>query len=266
VSAPTPPGVIWIDGDLADGRGIEALLNGADAVVHCAGAVRGARLQDFDVNVNGTRRIAEAAARYGVGRLLLLSSVAAREPELSMYAASKRAGEEALRTVELDWTIFRPPAVYGPGDVELAPLFGLMLRGVAVTPAHRGRFSLLYVADLVDAILAWLDAAGAGGCCLELDDGVPRGYDWAQIVAIAATVRGGGLLRVPIPRWLLAPPAILNQWLGLWLHRAPMLTPGKVRELFHADWVCHSDAVARVLQWRPQVQFADGLRRTFARP
>jgi nucleoside-diphosphate-sugar epimerase len=262
-AAPAAPGLTWVDGDLASGRGVETLVAGANVVVHCAGAVRGARPEDFAINIAGTRCVARAASRHRVDRLLVLSSLAAREPQLSMYAASKRAGEDVLRDLDISWTIFRPPAVYGPGDRELAPLFGLMLHGIAVTPAHPGRFSLLYVADLATAIVAWLDAPGVAGRCLELDDGAARGYDWAQIVAIAAAVRGGRVLRMPIPRWLLAVPAQLNQWLGRRLGRAPMLTPGKLRELYHIDWVCRSDAVGSALNWRPQVQFADGLRLTF---
>jgi nucleoside-diphosphate-sugar epimerase len=261
----TPAALTWIDGDLASGRGIDELLAGADAVVHCAGAVRGARPEDFDINVSGTRRVAEAARAHRVDRLLVLSSLAARQPELSMYAASKRAGEEVLEGLDVCWTVFRPPAVYGPGDVELAPLFGLMLRGIAVTPAHRGRFSLLFVADLVDAIVAWLDAPAIAGKCLELDDGTPDGYDWQRIIAVAAAIRGKRVLHLAVPRAWLALPAHANQWLGRHLHYAPMLTPGKLNELYHTDWVCRTDAVETLLNWRPSVPFADGLALTFGR-
>ncbi len=261
--------ITWIHGDLTDGRGVDELLQRATAVLHCAGAVRGARQSDFDtVNVDGTRRIAEAAAAAGVARLLLLSSLAAREPQLSMYASSKRRGEDALRSVNMPWTVFRPPAVYGPGDEELAPLFGLMLRGLAVVPGHSGRTSLLYVTDLVRAVSAWLRAPAQrdGGECFELDDGTPGGYDWTDMIRIARTVRGARIRRVDIPQPLLGAIAAANLGLGRLLHRAPMVTPGKVRELFHRDWVCRTQPIRAALSWQPEVQFAAGLRLTFQAP
>jgi len=260
------PRVTWVTGALADGHGLDQLLTGADVVMHCAGAVCGACAADFDaINVDGARYLVEAAVKANVERLLMPSSLAAREPGLSMYASSKRRGEETLVGADLCWTIFRPPAVYGPGDKELTPLFTLMRRGVAVTPGHSGRFSLLYVADLVTAMIAWLEASEVRGRCFEIDDGTPGGYDWSALIAAAEALRGGGRVwHWPIPRDLLASVAAVNQWQARALHRLPMLTPGKVRELFHPDWVCRTGDAPRVLNWKPAVRFADGLRLMFA--
>jgi nucleoside-diphosphate-sugar epimerase len=256
--------VTWVSGNLTTGQGIAELVRGCNAVVHCAGAVRGARAEDFDsVNVVGARRVAEAAAHARVERALLLSSLAAREPGLSLYASSKRRGEAAWETSQVPWTVFRPPAVYGPGDKELAPLFRLMLHGVAVVPGHTGRTSLLYVTDLVRAIVAWLDAPIVEAQSFELDDGTPGGYDWSEMIRIATEMRGATVRRVNVPRAVLAGVGLANLWLGRALHRAPMLTPGKVRELFHPDWVCRTEAIRRALGWQPEVGFAEGLRLTF---
>ena len=258
--------VVWIKGDLAAGRGIDQLVDGADAVVHCAGAVRGASTADFDaINVAGAACLARAAAAAGVGRLLSISSLAAREPSLSLYASSKQRGEDALKSSGVPWTIFRPPAVYGPGDKELAPLFALMLRGVAVVPGHSGRTSLLFVTDLVRAVIAWFSAPAVAGHCFELDDGTPGGYDWSELIDIAQQMRGAHVYRVDVPRRLLAGVGAANLWLGRLLQRAPMLTPGKVRELFHEDWVCTTSDIRSALLWQPEVRFAEGLRRTFAK-
>jgi nucleoside-diphosphate-sugar epimerase len=258
--------IVWISGDLAEGRGIDQLVEGADAVVHCAGAVRGTSKADFDaINVAGTARLARAAAVAGVGRLLSISSLAARESSLSLYASSKRRGEDALESGGVPWTIFRPPAVYGPGDKELTPLFALMLGGFAVVPAHPGRTSLLFVTDLVRAVVAWFGAPAVAGRCFELDDGTSGGYDWSELIGIAQQVRGARVYRVNVPQRLLAGVGAANMWMGRLLQRAPMLTPGKVRELFHEDWVCTMSDIRTALSWQPEVRFAEGLRRTFAK-
>ena len=254
----------WIVGDLASGNGVEKLVAGATEVLHCAGAVRGARPADFDVvNVVGTRRLAAAAAAAGVERLLSLSSLAAREPQLSMYASSKRRGEDEIEHAGVPWTIFRPPAVYGPGDKELAPLLRMMLHGIAVVPGHPGRTSLIYVTDLVAAIAAWLDAPVVAGRRFELDDGMPGGYDWSDLIRIATELRGARIHRLNVPRRVLAGVGAANLWFGRALHLTPMLTSGKARELFHEDWVCNSRDIQQALGWRPDVKFAEGLRLTF---
>ena len=258
------PGITWIAGDIVEGRGVDELVDGCDAVLHCAGAVRGARQRDFDVvNVAGTECVVRAAERSGATRLLALSSLAAREPALSMYSSSKRRGEAVLQNASVPWTVFRPPAVYGPGDKELLPLFRLMMQGIAVVPGHAGRTSLIYVTDLVRAMVAWLGAPISSGRCFELDDGTPNGYDWSDMIAIATELRGAPIRRVNVPHAVLASIGLANLWMGRALHRAPMLTSGKVRELFHRDWVCRAQDIRNVLSWQPEVGFAEGLRLSF---
>jgi nucleoside-diphosphate-sugar epimerase len=129
--------------------------------MHCAGKVRGVTQQQFNrINVEGTARLATVAAEQThPPRFLALSSLAAREPQLSAYANIKKLGEEALASHagNMLWTAFRPPAIYGPGDREMLPLFKAMAKGMApmITPANT-RFSLLYVQDLVAAMHRWL--------------------------------------------------------------------------------------------------------------
>ncbi len=90
--------VKWIEGDLENSESLRRLVHGADAVVHCAGAVRGATRAQFNrVNVDGLARLVKlAVAQHPTPPFLLISSLAAREPQLSHYAASKREGEEVL--------------------------------------------------------------------------------------------------------------------------------------------------------------------------
>ena len=96
-----------------------------NAVVHCAGVVRGATRGDFEsVNVSGVAALATISSeQQPPPRFLSLSSLAAREPSLSYYAASKREGERALAQTagDMQWAVLRPPAVYGKGDKELLP-------------------------------------------------------------------------------------------------------------------------------------------------
>lgn len=264
------PGVEWVQGDLQDSHAVEALVSGTHAVVHCAGTVRGARRSDFDnVNAEGAGRIAAAAAGLAPApRFLLMSSLAARMPELSHYAASKLRGENAVKAAakDLRWTILRPPAVFGPGDRELAPLFRCIARGFAPVPAHaKGRFSLIHVDDLASAVLGWLAADTGYGRVFELDDGRPGGYDWDTVLILAGRALGRvrPVRQVSIPVPLLRVAAWANLGAASVLGYAPMLTPGKVREITHPDWVCDSHDFADATGWRPVIGLESGLARMY---
>jgi nucleoside-diphosphate-sugar epimerase len=242
------------------------LVEGTDTVIHCAGAVRGANHATFRrINVEGSARLLAAAQRKGCARLLLMSSLAARHPELSWYATSKRQAEQRLASsAQPAVTVFRPTAVYGPGDRELQPLFEMLMRGwLPMTGPREARLSFLHVDDLVAAVMAWLrhspaDTPADGGP-FELHDGYPGGYTWSRIATLGAAVRGAPVRRLPIPAGLLHGLALVNLMLARGLHRSPMLTPGKARELRHHDWTCHNDAFTRATGWAPQITLEQAL-------
>jgi nucleoside-diphosphate-sugar epimerase len=198
-------------------------------------------------------------------RFVSLSSLAAREPQLSPYAASKKAGEEALASTasQMPWLALRPPAVYGPGDREMLPLLRWLMRGLApVLGAPDARFSLLYVDDLVAAIETCLATKECPRGIFELHDGHPGGYSWDDIVSLAAALRRKRVVAVRFPRALLRTLTHLGVAWARLSHRPPMLTPGKLRELTFPDWVCDNRAFSEASGWRPRVQFQEGLRRT----
>jgi nucleoside-diphosphate-sugar epimerase len=236
--------------------------------VHCAGAVRGTTLDQFNkVNATGVANMLQAAVEQNVQRFLLISSLAAREPSLSAYAESKKLGEDVLRTYHgrLSWDILRPPAVYGPGDREMLSLLQMIKRGVVpIIGNKQARFSLLYVDDLVEAASCLLRTPQRGnGRCFELHDGHPDGYTWQDIATIAAHLNGKKPRCFSIPRSLMQIFGSANYSLARLVGYQPMLTPGKVREIFHPDWVCDNTAVSRAIDWQPQVQFHEGMKRLF---
>jgi len=256
-------------GGLEDDDSLHALLSEADAVIHAAGLIK-ARSRDefFAVNAAGARRVAEAAARQPAPvRFVLLSSLAAREPQLSDYAASKRAGETALTQSAgaLSWTIVRPPVVYGPGDRETLAFFRAAERGFVPIPAGvEGRISMIHAEDLVAAVIAVMGSRNTVGCTLEVDDGRAGGYSWHELVATAGKVLGGKPRLVRIPRPMLVGFGLLNQLVGAATAKVPMLTPGKVREVCHPDWACRDRTIVERTDWRPRHSLRDGFAETVA--
>jgi nucleoside-diphosphate-sugar epimerase len=244
-------------GDVADDDVLAALSRGADLVIHAAGLIKARGRRAFAaVNVDGTRRMAEAAQ----GPMLLVSSQAAREPGLSDYAASKRAGEDAARRVlGARLTIVRPPALYGPGDPETLPLF----KAAATSPvlplfAPAARIALMHVEDTARQIAALAERRPGG--CVTLCDERPEGYGWREIMETAAATFGR------TPRLARTPDLALKLAAGLALAAnltplAPMLTPGKAREILHRDWsVTPAEQLAGLPP--PRFDIAEGFRHT----
>ena len=257
----------WVRGQLDDPESLARLLNGSDTVIHCAGVVRGSEWQHFKkVNTDGVARMVQAARQmHPSPRFLLLSSLAAREPQLSHHAASKRQGEKALESEggELEWTILRPPAVYGPGDREIAPLFRLMCRGLAPQASPRAsKFAMLYVDDLADAVVALIEQKHWRQTAFELHDGRSGGYDWGEVAQTVSRVAARRVLRFKLSRQMIRTAAAVNLGAARVCGYAPMLTPGKVRELEHPDWTCDNTAFSEETGWQPRTDLAEGIKKT----
>ncbi len=254
-----PAGAVAIGGDLAADEALAELTAGTDVVIHAAGAVRGASRADFmRVNRDGTSRLLTHCRRAGAPDFIFLSSLAAREPALSAYAASKAAAEHLLVNGDYPgaWQIVRPPAVYGPGDRELLPLFALWRRGFGVRPGvPNGRLSLLHVMDLARLCVALTRTPPKSTLC-EPDDG-SGGYSWEELLAIAAEAFARRIRPLVVPRAAATVAAGFNlAWARLG-RRPPMLTPGKLNELWHNDWVVRRQPPADL--WQPSIGLAAGL-------
>ncbi len=265
------PSVEWVPGALEEPESLERLVHQTDAVVHCAGRVRARSAADFmQVNAEGAACLARALSQQArPPRLLLVSSLAAREPGLSAYAASKRRGEEMVAQIArtaprpVPWAVLRPPAVYGLGDRDVLPLMRWMGRGVGLTLGPPGaRFSLLYVDDLAAAVRHWLDAPSDTTGIFEVHDGQPGGYSWEELARRIGELRGRRVRRIRVPAAALSGLARVNALLAASKGRVPMLTAGKVRELRHSDWVCDNTRFTQATGWRPENTLEDGLRRT----
>ena len=174
-----------VAGRLGDPPALERLVEGAQAVVHAAGLIKAATRADFlRINAEGAAAVAGATAQSAPdARFILVSSLSAREPSLSAYAASKAAGEAAVRAVLAPerLTIVRPPAIYGPGDRETLALFqaAASLPMLPLLGGAQARIAVIHVADAAAQIAA-LASQPCDGRTWALADGRPEGYGWRE--------------------------------------------------------------------------------------
>ena len=247
-------------GDLADEPALRRLLHGADALVHAAGLIKTRRPDDFQtVNRDGTALLAALAPELP---FLLLSSLAAREPGLSPYAASKWAAEEVLARRGGPWLAVRAPAVYGPGDRETLAYFRSVARGFALQPKVPGaRLSLIHVVDLAEALALAVEHPPAPAV-YEIDDGHEGGHGYGDMAEAAAAALGRRARSVRISRGQLMLAAQTNQLRQALGGSAQILTPPKVNELFHPDWSVHDRRLAQSIGFAPRFDLAEGFRDT----
>lgn len=265
----TPPvyrPIAAIRGDLSDAVALRQLVQGADAVVHCAGAVKALNRADFfTANEAGTANLAAAIAAEGpAARIVHISSMAARVPQLSAYAASKAAGEAALLAAHPGATVLRPGPIYGPGDMELLRLFKAVRAPILPLPhGAEARVCMIHVRDAASAAAAALNAPSPAPGTFELVDAEAAGYPWAMVAGLAALSQQRAPPRIlRLPRWLLAATGHAS---GTWaqLRRRPtVLTRDKVDELLHPDWT--STEAHRPPSWHPAIDLTAGFAETVA--
>lgn len=162
---------------------------------------------------------------------------------------------------EITLGVFRPTAVYGPGDKELKPLFDWMLRGLLPRlGAPDTQLSFLHVTDFAQAVGQWLSAETVQTQTYELCDGVAGGYDWQRVRQLAAKARCGSVRMVDIPLPVLTGLADISTALSRLAGKEPMLTRSKIRELTHADWSASNNRISEDINWFPGISLEHALR------
>ncbi len=252
---PSAKGVEWITGALDDREALKQLIAGANAVVHLAGAVTADRAGFVAANIEGTRAVLAAAEDSKVGRFVHVSSLSAREPQLSNYGWSKREGERLVEASGLDWTIVRPTGVYGPGDTEMRDMFRMARLGLALLPPP-GRVSLIAVEDLAALLLALAERRDMP-TIFEVDDGAQMTH--AELAGAIGAAVGQRVLPMHLPRPLLSIAAAIDTRLR---GAKAKLTRDRVGYLCHPDWT--ADPARRPPRdlWTPAIPTAAGLAAT----
>lgn len=252
--------VEWVRGDLADTAALSELTRGVEATIHVAGVVNAPDLAGFEAgNVTGTLNVIETVVAKGIPRFVNVSSLSAREPKLSDYGASKARAEKLLKASPLDWTIVRPPAIYGPRDKEMLELFRAARWGVIPTP-REGRASMIHVEDLSRLLVALVRGGEeVSGRIFEPDDGKQQGwthYEMARAIGWAMGKRPKvlGLSRKAMERAAKVDRFFRGTKAKMTLDRAAYFS--------HPDWVVSPDAAVPASLWTPQIETRQGLKAT----
>lgn len=254
-------GVAWVAGDLSVAARLRELVCGAEAVIHVAGVVNAPDPAGFEAgNVTGTLNVIEAALAEGVQRFIHVSSLSAREPGLSVYGASKARGEKLIQASGLDWTIVRPPGIYGPRDTEYLEMFKLARLGVLPVPPREGRSSLIHVDDLARLLLALVPGGeDVSHRTFEPDDGKAGGWTHYELARAIGWAMGRRPKVLHLSRGALQRLARADRFVR---REKAKLTLDRVGYMSHPDWVVSHGARPPAELWTPQVSTRDGLKAT----
>lgn len=266
-------GIRLVEGGLEDEAARAALLSSAEVVYHVAGRVEAPSLAEFRrVNRDLTALLARDAAKAGVVRFLLVSSLAVTGPAprgrsldegsgpgpVTRYGRSKQEGEAAVRDSGVPLTVVRPPAVYGPGDRAFLTLFRLVAKGGVFPLLGDGRqeLSLVFAEDLARALVAAaLSPATLGGTYHAAHAEVVSQRQLGETLGRALS-RAVRFVRLPGPllRALLQAGRALPRAAG----RAPLPAPDKAHELLAPAWRASSEALRRDASWVAEVPVERG--------
>ncbi len=250
----------WISGDLTDRGAVHQLVRDSDAVIHVAGVINAPDAAGFEAgNVAGTLAMLAAATAGGARRFVHVSSLAAREPSLSLYGASKARAEELVQSSGLDWAIVRPPAVYGPRDRELLELFKMAKRGFVMLPP-KGRVSLIHVEDLARLLVTLTARGSPKRTIIEPDDGTPGGWSHKEFAKALGHAVGRGNVSLSAPRPLLRLAARIDRLIR---RDGAKLTPDRAAYFSHPDWVANPGNAPPDV-WHPGIETNQGLASTAA--
>jgi nucleoside-diphosphate-sugar epimerase len=275
-------GVRVVEGDLGDRGALESLVQGCDAVLHVAAVYRTAGHPDSyyrDVNVGGTERLLEAAARAGARLFVHTSTVGVHghvtsppADETSPFAPGDvyqetKAEAEALalrfhRERGLPVVVVRPAAIYGPGERRLLKLFKAIARGYyAIVGAGSAYYHPVYIDDLVAGFLLALARPDLAGEAFILAG--PRYVSQAELAALIARSTGGRVLPVRIPAAPLRWAGALCEALCVPLGVEPPLHRRRV-EFWTKSRAFSTEKARRLLGYAPRVDVEEGIARTAA--
>ncbi|HMD54060.1 MAG TPA: NAD(P)H-binding protein [Phycisphaerae bacterium] len=201
-------------GNILERPSLDSAVEGCSAVIHLVGIIRPTRTHGFiQVHAQGTANVAAAAQAAGVKRFIQMSALGTRADARSVYHQTKWQAEQTVRQTSMEWTIFRPSMIHGPGGEFSSMLFN-WARGKAppflfmpyfggglVGQKTLGKIQPIYVGDVAEFFVRAISNHQAINKTYEL--GGPQTMTWPEFLCAAAEAIGGRT-RSPmgIPIWL----------------------------------------------------------------
>jgi uncharacterized protein YbjT (DUF2867 family) len=199
-------------GDITDPNSLVRAMEGVDAVVNLVAIIKEKGDVTFEkMNYEGSVNAVNAARQAGVRRFLQMSALGAGNLPDFPYHYTKWRAENYVRDSGLDWTIFRPSIIFGPGEkAQFVTQLADVVRKAPVIPVvgdGRSRFQPVHLDDVSDAFIAALGDPATIGQTYEL--GGPEVLTYEEILDECAAALGKKKPKLHVPVGLMMPAAAM---------------------------------------------------------
>ncbi|MDR6941229.1 NAD-dependent epimerase/dehydratase family protein [Mucilaginibacter pocheonensis] len=250
----------------------------ADYIIHAAGVTSARSQAEYNyINATHTYNLASIAAKIGgnLKKFVLIGSLAAVGPlktltgiiteatppqPVTAYGRSKLLAEEQLRTVKnLNYTILRPTAVYGPRDTGIFIFFKQIVKGIEpyIGKAPQ-KLSFIYVEDVAKAAIKAL--YGGDYETFNLSDG--NFYGKYELGDIAKEVLNLKTLKFHLPVNFVKIIAVVSEKVSYLRNKAAVVNIEKIDELMAVNWSCDNEKAKLQLGFYPKYNLQSGLAET----
>jgi nucleoside-diphosphate-sugar epimerase len=267
-----------VQGDCCDFMTLKDAVRGNDYIFHLAGLTRTNKIEEFySVNSRGTENLIKAVFETNpkIKRFVYLSSLAAAGPSInssphvetgnpgpiSDYGKSKLGGEKYVLKFSstIPVSILRPSAVYGPRDRQFYLIFKMIKKKI-MPYWGKGRTSLIYVDDLIDALFLSIEKESAIGKIYHISDGIKYSND--DIIDGISSVLDTRVIKIKVPRAVLPVIGFFGERISRISGKNSLINSDKIKELKYSDWTCDIDLSRADLNFEPQVRLKEGIKWT----
>ncbi len=277
----TNKSINWIQGNVTDLDSLNRAVVDMDYVFHCGGITKAKDEKTYyQINAEGSRNICEAClhSNSSVKKIVHVGSLAAAGPSekdkpreesfpsnpLTHYGKSKFEGEKLTREYfdKLPITIIRPPAVYGPREKDILSIFRSIAKHLCLSVGFQEKyFSIVYVDDLVDAIILAGESSRSHGQTYYVDDG--NVYTWQEFNEAIKKASARKTISLVIPESIIVAAAYFAEFLAHFSESPALLNRQKIIELRQKAWTCTSKKIREELGFKAQFQIERGCRETW---
>lgn len=257
----------YIEGDITDIESIKPFFKDIDFVFHCAALVKdyGPKKLFYKINLEGTKNLVKISEEYKIKKFIFLSHVKYEsEKSISHYSRTKELARQYLidkyKQDGFPVIIIRPGNVYGPGATTwvLRPYKSIQKNRITLVENGNGIFQHTYIENLLDAIIASLNAPEALGETIDITDG-DSSVTYSQYFNTLAKIAG----KPPIKRNMSKNMALFVGKFMVFLNRVigiePWVTPMAVKILTNQHKFSIEKA-KQILNYEPKIDYSIGIK------
>ncbi|KXK02560.1 MAG: NAD-dependent epimerase/dehydratase family protein [Ignavibacteriaceae bacterium] len=270
----------YVEGDLFSDNILKDTIKNVDYVFHVAGVIKAKNYTDYERGNNiATKNLVEISHEVNpnLKKFVHISSLAVcgpapdKEPiteeytpkPITSYGETKLKAEQELHKFrdKLNYTIIRPPAVFGPRDKEILIYFKTYNNGLNSIIGFKEKFlSLVYIDELIDGIIlaAESDASNGQTYFICMDDA----FNWDQIGAVTGELLNKKAIKIRLPHSLVFSVGYISQFFANFTKQAATLNVEKCKDITQPRWICSNEKAKRELGFRQKLTLKESFKET----